>query len=200
MPASTARVLASADTGIAQLAQTPHPRLLRMHVAKRLQSLEKGEGLDFATAEALAFGSLMLEGKHVRLCGQDSGRGTFSNRHGIISDQTSAALSSVPLQSINDSPPIGMLADGVAQPGTIEIVNSPLSEYAVVGFEAGIAWTSPDILPMWEAQFGDFNNTAQVTIDTYLGSGETKVSERRPVARASGADIDDACSGAYKRR
>ncbi|SCZ87650.1 BZ3500_MvSof-1268-A1-R1_Chr2-2g05116 [Microbotryum saponariae] len=138
---------------------TIHPRLGRMHISKRLQSLEFGSGIDFATAEALAFGSLMEENYHVRLDGQDSGRGTFSQRHAIFADQNSSRTT-VPLQKLG--------------PGKFEVVNSPLSEYAVVGFEQGVAWVSPNILSLWEAQFGDFNNTAQVILDTFLGSGETK--------------------------
>ncbi|KWU42366.1 dehydrogenase E1 and transketolase domain-containing protein 1 [Rhodotorula sp. JG-1b] len=149
---------------------TVHPRLIKMHMAKRLQSLEKGEGLDFATAEALAFGSLLLEGYHVRLCGQDSGRGTFSQRHAILTDQKSERAV-VPLQTLRSSPPSGTKSDAV---GTFEVVNSSLSEYAVVGFEQGVAWVTPKLLPIWEAQFGDFNNGAQIMLDTFLGSGETK--------------------------
>ncbi|GJN90432.1 hypothetical protein Rhopal_003443-T1 [Rhodotorula paludigena] len=150
---------------------TIHPRLRKMHISKRLASLDKGDGLDFATAEALAFGSLLLDGYHVRLCGQDSGRGTFSQRHAILADQASERVA-VPLQSLTSTPPPS--AGSSVQPGIFEVVNSPLSEYAVVGFEQGVAWVSPKTLPIWEAQFGDFHNTAQVTIDTYLGSGETK--------------------------
>ncbi|GAA5879230.1 hypothetical protein JCM3774_003528 [Rhodotorula dairenensis] len=149
---------------------TVHPRLIKMHMAKRLQSLEKGEGLDFATAEALAFGSLLLEGYHVRLCGQDSGRGTFSQRHAILTDQKSERAV-VPLQTLRSSPPSGTRQSEV---GTFEVVNSSLSEYAVVGFEQGVAWVTPKLLPIWEAQFGDFNNGAQIMLDTFLGSGETK--------------------------
>jgi 2-oxoglutarate dehydrogenase complex dehydrogenase (E1) component-like enzyme len=78
-------------------------------------------------------------------------QGTFSNRHAIISDQEHVTRSTVPLQSLTDSPPHGLAKDGVS-PGTIEIVNSPLSEYAVVGYEQGVAYASPDILPLWEAQ------------------------------------------------
>ncbi|GAA5957152.1 hypothetical protein JCM21900_003112 [Sporobolomyces salmonicolor] len=145
-----------------------HPRLLKMHIAKRLQNIQKGQGIDFATAEAMAFGSLLLDGYHVRLCGQDSGRGTFSQRHAILADQESERTT-VPLQSLTRCAP----ATGT-KPGTFEIVNSPLSEYAVVGFEQGLAWVSPSLLPIWEAQFGDFHNTAQVALDTFFGSGETK--------------------------
>ncbi|GAA6044320.1 hypothetical protein JCM8097_004473 [Rhodosporidiobolus ruineniae] len=147
---------------------TIHPRLSKMHIAKRLQSLEKGEGIDFATAEALAFGSLVVEGSHVRISGQDVGRGTFSQRHAILADQSSEKVC-VPLQSLTSD-----YISSSTKPGTFEPVNSPLSEYAVVGFEQGVAYTSPNLLPIWEAQFGDFWNTAQVMADTYLGSGETK--------------------------
>ncbi|TNY20770.1 dehydrogenase E1 and transketolase domain-containing protein 1 [Rhodotorula diobovata] len=152
---------------------TVHPRLVKMHIAKRVQSLEKGEGLDFATAEALAFGSLLLEGSHIRLCGQDSGRGTFSQRHAILADQASERVA-VPLQTLTNRLPASAAAAKAGEVGTFEVVNSPLSEYAVVGFEQGVAWVSPKLLPIWEAQFGDFHNTAQVVLDTYLGSGETK--------------------------
>ncbi|KAK4700936.1 hypothetical protein P7C70_g5306, partial [Phenoliferia sp. Uapishka_3] len=160
---------------------TIHPRLKRMHIAKRLQSLETGEGIDFSTAEAMAFGSLMLEGYHVRLCGQDSGRvlftrlriftpshsepftqGTFSQRHAVISDQTSTRTT-VPLQNLQTHPPASSASK--VTPGTIEIVNSPLSEYAVVGFEQGVAWASASLLPIWEAQ---------VILDTFFGGCETK--------------------------
>ncbi|KPV74148.1 uncharacterized protein RHOBADRAFT_54008 [Rhodotorula graminis WP1] len=152
---------------------TLHPRLVKMHIAKRVQSLEKGEGLDFATAEALAFGSLLLEGDHIRLCGQDSGRGTFSQRHAILADQASERVA-VPLQSLGSRPLASSSTSSGRPVGSFEVVNSPLSEYAVVGFEQGVAWVSPRLLPIWEAQFGDFHNTAQVVLDTYLGSGETK--------------------------
>ncbi|BGP17894.1 putative 2-oxoglutarate dehydrogenase E1 component DHKTD1, mitochondrial [Rhodosporidiobolus nylandii] len=160
---------------------TIHPRLLKMHITKRLQSLDRGDGIDFATAEALAFGTLMLDGKHVRLCGQDSGRGTFSQRHAILADQTSEAAV-VPLQSLTTRPTSSSSAvsgpgtidssAAITKSGTFEIVGSPLSEYAVLSFEQGIAYASPHVLPLWEGQFGDFHNTAQVVVDTYLGSGE----------------------------
>ncbi|KAM0786308.1 hypothetical protein ACM66B_001786 [Microbotryomycetes sp. NB124-2] len=149
---------------------TPHPRLKKMHMSKRLKSIESGQGIDFATAEALALGSLVVEGHHVRLCGQDSGRGTFSQRHAVVSDQNSTRVT-VPLQTLTTTPPPSSTS---TKPGTFEVVNSPLSEYAVVGFEQGLAWVSPQILPIWEAQFGDFHNTAQVVLDTFLGSSETK--------------------------
>ncbi|OCH85266.1 dehydrogenase E1 and transketolase domain-containing protein 1, partial [Obba rivulosa] len=137
-----------------------HPRLKR-HVKHRLQALESGAGLDWATAEALAFGSLMLEGNDVRISGQDVGRGTFSQRHAMLVDQRTEGVI-VPLNANLDCE------------GRLELANSHLSELAVLGFEYGVSWEKPDILPIWEAQFGDFFNGAQVIIDTFISSGETK--------------------------
>lgn len=120
------------------------------------------------------------------IANESGDKGTFSQRHAILTDQNSDRLHA-PLQSLT-SRPIGK--EGKA--GTFEVVNSPLSEYAVVGFEQGVGWVSPNILPMWEAQvsldcsrctllklsgpdqFGDFHNTAQVILDTFLGGGESK--------------------------
>ncbi|KDQ52171.1 hypothetical protein JAAARDRAFT_210725 [Jaapia argillacea MUCL 33604] len=139
-----------------------HPRLQR-HVKSRLQSLEEGngKGLDWATAEAMAFGSLMLEGYDVRISGQDVGRGTFSHRHAMLVDQTNEKVA-VPLNA------------ELGSEGKLELANSSLSEMAVLGFEYGVSWERPNLLPIWEAQFGDFFNGAQVIIDTFITSGETK--------------------------
>ncbi|KAI0290142.1 dehydrogenase E1 and transketolase domain-containing protein 1 [Russula brevipes] len=137
-----------------------HPRLQR-HVKNRLQAIEKGAGLDWATAEAMAFGSLMLEGCDVRISGQDVGRGTFSQRHAMLVDQKTESIS-VPLNT------------ALAAQGKLELANSSLSELAVLGFEYGMSWERPDLLPIWEAQFGDFFNGAQVIIDTFISSAETK--------------------------
>ncbi|KAH9848789.1 dehydrogenase E1 and transketolase domain-containing protein 1 [Lenzites betulinus] len=137
-----------------------HPRLQR-HVKHRLQAVESGQGLDWATAEALAFGSLMLEGYDVRISGQDVGRGTFSQRHAMLVDQRTEGVV-VPLN-------LALECDG-----RLELANSSLSEMAVLGFEYGVSWEKPDILPIWEAQFGDFFNGAQVIIDTFVSSAETK--------------------------
>ncbi|KAH8085477.1 dehydrogenase E1 and transketolase domain-containing protein 1 [Cristinia sonorae] len=137
-----------------------HPRLSR-HVGNRLKSLEVGKALDWATAEALAFGSLMKDGYDVRISGQDVGRGTFSQRHAMLVDQKSETVT-VPLNAALESK------------GRIELANSSLSEYAVLGFEYGVSWERPDILPIWEAQFGDFFNGAQIIIDTFISSSETK--------------------------
>ncbi|KAI8974792.1 dehydrogenase E1 and transketolase domain-containing protein 1 [Trametes punicea] len=137
-----------------------HPRLQR-HVKHRLQAMETGQGLDWATAEALAFGSLMLEGYDVRISGQDVGRGTFSQRHAMLVDQRTEGVV-VPLNLALECS------------GRLELANSSLSEMGVLGFEYGVSWEKPDILPIWEAQFGDFFNGAQVIIDTFISSGETK--------------------------
>ncbi|KAI0353832.1 dehydrogenase E1 and transketolase domain-containing protein 1 [Trametes cingulata] len=137
-----------------------HPRLQR-HVKHRLQAMETGKGLDWATAEALAFGSLMLEGYDVRISGQDVGRGTFSQRHAMLVDQRTEGVV-VPLN-------LALECDG-----RLELANSSLSEMGVLGFEYGVSWEKPDILPIWEAQFGDFFNGAQVIIDTFISSAETK--------------------------
>ncbi|CAD6884806.1 unnamed protein product [Tilletia laevis] len=138
----------------------PHSRLSR-HVKQRKESLESGSGILWATAEALAFGSLMQGGFHVRLSGQDVGRGTFSQRHAMFVDRKDEKIW-VPLNAAE----LGK--------GKLELVNSSLSEQAVLAFELGMSWHNPDILPIWEAQFGDFNTGAQVIIDTFLSSGEAK--------------------------
>ncbi|CAG8480450.1 11913_t:CDS:10 [Racocetra fulgida] len=117
--------------------------------------------------EALALGSLMLEGHNVRLCGQDVGRGTFSQRHAMIVCQNTERIA-VPLNNL--APDQGMLEACFKS----NIVNSPLSELAVVGFEYGMSSESPHNLIIWEAQFGDFFNGAQVIIDTYISSGEVE--------------------------
>ncbi|KAF8066054.1 Transketolase, pyrimidine binding domain-containing protein [Lyophyllum atratum] len=137
-----------------------HPKLHR-HIKNRLKSIESGSGVDWATAEALAFGSLMLEGIDVRISGQDVGRGTFSQRHAMLVNQRTEGV-------------IVPLNDELKAPGKLELANSSLSEMAVLGFEYGTSWERPNILPIWEAQFGDFFNGAQIIIDTYVVSSETK--------------------------
>ncbi|KAJ6508615.1 Transketolase, pyrimidine binding domain-containing protein [Mycena sanguinolenta] len=137
-----------------------HPKLQR-HVKNRLASIDSGTGLDWATAEALAFGSLMQEGFDVRISGQDVGRGTFSQRHQQLVNQKTEGVV-VPLNEALDAT------------GKLELANSSLSEMAVLGFEYGASWERPNILPIWEAQFGDFFNGAQIIIDTYISSAETK--------------------------
>lgn len=137
-----------------------HPKLQR-HVKNRLQSIESGKGIDFATAEALTFGSSMLQGIDVRISGQDVGRGTFSHRHAMLVDQKTEDV-------------IVPLNDELRADGRLELANSSLSEMAVLGFEYGASWERPNVLSIWEAQFGDFFNGAQVIIDQFVSSSEMK--------------------------
>ncbi len=137
---------------------TIHRTLGRVLKAKS-EMFENGEGFDWATAEALAFGSLVTEGYGVRLSGQDSGRGTFSQRHACWIDQ----------QTEEKYIPLCQLPHG-----KFEVYDSPLSEYGVLGFEYGFAMADPKTLTMWEAQFGDFANGAQIMIDQFIASGEAK--------------------------
>lgn len=137
-----------------------HKTVGRLLDAKK-KMMNSGAGIDWATAEALAFGSLLLEGYPVRLSGQDVTRGTFSQRHsGFIDQETEERY--VPLNHIRD---------GQAQ---YEVIDSMLSEYAVLGFEYGYSLAEPNTLTLWEAQFGDFANGAQIMIDQFISSGERK--------------------------
>ncbi|AOL95181.1 2-oxoglutarate dehydrogenase E1 component [Porphyrobacter sp. LM 6] len=135
-----------------------HKTLDRVLAAKR-DMFSTGEGFDWATAEALAFGSLVMEGYGVRLSGQDSGRGTFSQRHAVWVDQKTERKY-VPLTTLPH--------------GKFEVYDSTLSEYGVLGFEYGFAMADPKSLVLWEAQFGDFANGAQIMIDQYIAAGEAK--------------------------
>jgi 2-oxoglutarate dehydrogenase E1 component len=137
-----------------------NPKILRQLEAKK-QMIDSGEGIDWATGEALAFGTLMLDGHRVRLSGEDVQRGTFSQRHAVLIDQTNQ----------NEYVPLNNIRPGQAK---IEIFNSLLSEAGVLGFEYGYAIADPGVLVLWEGQFGDFANGAQVIIDQFLASGETK--------------------------
>jgi 2-oxoglutarate dehydrogenase E1 component len=137
-----------------------NPKIARQLDAKRA-ALQSGEGIDWATAEALAFASLCAEGTHVRMSGQDSGRGTFSHRHAVLVDQETEARF-VPINHVR------------AGQAPFEIIDSPLSEAGVVGFEYGYSLADPATLVVWEAQFGDFANGAQVIIDQFLSAAEAK--------------------------
>ncbi|MBN9086666.1 MAG: 2-oxoglutarate dehydrogenase E1 component [Reyranella sp.] len=135
-------------------------KLMRLLQEKR-KSIDTGRDIDWSTGEALAFGALLVEGTPVRLSGQDSGRGTFSQRHSVLVDQANEK------QYI----PLNHVAEGQAH---FEVIDSPLNEAAVLGFEYGYSSAEPNALVMWEAQFGDFANGAQVIIDQFICSGESK--------------------------
>ena len=138
----------------------PHPKLARW-LAARTEMARGERPVDWAAAEALAWGTLALEGRRVRVSGQDARRGTFSHRHAVLHDPRDGRTY-VPLQH---------LARGQA---AVEIRNSPLSESGVLGFEYGYSLDQPNALVIWEAQFGDFLNVAQVYVDQFLASAETK--------------------------
>src|SRR6185312_3811756 len=130
------------------LTTVPEGFNLNRKIARQLdakkKAIESGDGIDWSTGEALAFGTLCAEGTFVRLSGQDSGRGTFSQRHAVLVDQQT------------------------------EVLDSPLSEAAVLGFEYGYSLADPHALVLWEAQFGDFANGGQLIIDQFISSGEAK--------------------------
>jgi 2-oxoglutarate dehydrogenase E1 component len=136
-------------------------KTIQRFLDNRRQAIETGEGVDWAMGEALAFGSLLDEGYPVRLSGQDSERGTFSQRHSVLIDQQTEARY-IPLNHIRDGQ------------GRFEVINSMLSEEAVLGFEYGYSLAEPKALTLWEAQFGDFANGAQVVFDQFVSSGERK--------------------------
>jgi 2-oxoglutarate dehydrogenase E1 component len=148
----------------AQLLRVPegftiHPKLARQ-LERRLEALDAG-GVDWGHAEALALGALVVEGIPVRLTGQDTERGTFSHRHLVLHDEQTGELY-IPIQALDDAQ------------ASFEVYNSPLSEYACVGFEYGYSTAAPEALVLWEAQFGDFANGAQIVIDQFISSGLAK--------------------------
>jgi len=137
---------------------TPHPKLWRQ-LGRRASEFGPNRAIDWGHAETLAYGSLLLEGIPVRLTGQDAQRGTFSHRHAMLHDAETGA-EFAPLDTLSDA--------------RFEVHNSPLTETAVIGFEYGYSVASDDDVVLWEAQFGDFVNVAQVMIDQFLSSGHTK--------------------------
>ena len=136
-------------------------RTLKRVLDNKKKMFDSGEGIDWATAEALAFGTLLREGINVRLSGQDCGRGTFSQRHAVLKDQATE----------EKFRPLDHMAD---DQGPFEVIDSMLSEAAVLGFEYGYSLAEPKALVLWEAQFGDFANGAQVVVDQFISSGEDK--------------------------
>jgi len=156
---------------------TIHPKLKPV-LARRKAMAEGKEPMDWSFAELLAFGTLMLEGFRVRLSGQDSGRGTFSSRHAILFDYITGR-GHVPLNAlVNEAatPPVALSTDATdpKAEASFAVYDSLLSEYGVVGFEYGYSVTDPGALVMWEAQFGDFMNGAQIVIDQFISSAEEK--------------------------
>ena len=143
---------------------TVHRNLKRI-LAGRQKAIADGKNIDWSTAEALAFGTLCMEGHHVRVSGQDVERGTFSQRHAVYHDQENEQTYT-PLQHLTKDQ------------GQFVISNSSLSEFGVLGFEYGYSLSSPNALVIWEAQFGDFANNAQCIIDQFIASGEVKWMQR----------------------
>ena len=137
-----------------------HKKIKKVY-EERQSSIHEGKAIDWSTAEALAFATLLKEGYGVRLSGQDTGRGTFSQRHAVLYDQTNEKRF-VPLRHF------------IKQQGYFEIIDSFLSEYGVLGFEYGYSQSDPKTLVVWEAQFGDFANGAQTIIDQFITTGERK--------------------------
>jgi len=141
-----------------------HPRLKKMHISNRLKSVESGQ-VDWATAEAIALGSLNLDGYNTRLVGEDSERGTFSHRHAVLVDQQDFGRRHTPLlDNVERGPGVGRH----------QVLNTNLCELGTMAYEYGYSLESPKTLPMWEAQFGDFVNPAQLVVDQYLMCSEAK--------------------------
>jgi 2-oxoglutarate dehydrogenase E1 component len=141
---------------------TPHPKLMKQ-LERRRETLDEG-GIDWGQAEALAFASLLVDGIPIRITGQDTERGTFAHRHAVLHDLNTGATYT-PMQHLDEA---------IA---SFEIHNSPLSEYACVGFEYGYSAAAPEALVLWEAQFGDFANGAQIVVDQFISAGLSKWGE-----------------------
>jgi 2-oxoglutarate dehydrogenase E1 component len=139
-------------------------RTLQRTLDAKARMFDSGENFDWATAEALAFGTLIREGHRVRLSGQDSQRGTFSHRHSVFIDQ----------ETEDRYAPLAHAGEGPDAHATYEVIDSALSEEAVLGFEYGYTMAEPNALVIWEAQFGDFANGAQMIFDQFISSGESK--------------------------
>lgn len=152
-----------------------HRQMEKIFKARR-EMAESGTGIDWGTAEAMAFGSLLLEGNHVRITGQDVQRGTFSHRHAVVKDQNTeeeyAPLNFIATR-MDPSAPMEDMKKPDTQAGLV-CRNSILSEFGVLGFELGYSLENPNALVIWEAQFGDFVNGAQIMIDQFISAGEDK--------------------------
>lgn len=163
VPGATIRGLVGSMTTI-PAGFNPHPKITRLLDTRR-KMIEGAGSIDWALGELLAFASLAQDGHHVRLSGQDCQRGTFSSRHGVIHD-------------VETGKPLNLLKNLSAKQGVrqadVELINSPLSEAGVMGFEFGFSVADPDALVLWEAQFGDFCNGAQIVIDQFLSASEAK--------------------------
>lgn len=150
-----------------KISKVPSPKKVKIHrkierlLDQKRKMIESGEGIDWATGEALAFGTLLAENHAVRLSGQDSGRGTFSQRHSVLVGQDDEKRY-LPLNHV------------AKKQANFEVIDSNLSEYAILGFEYGYSLAEPNALTLWEAQFGDFSNGAQIMIDQFIASGEIK--------------------------
>lgn len=157
-------ILKNVGKAITSLPETfkPHRAVKRIY-DQRAQMIETEEGVDWAVGEALAFATLLVEGNHVRLSGQDVERGTFSHRHSVLHDQETGERY-CPLDHVIMNQPEEMFT----------VSNSSLSEFGVLGFELGYSMENPNSLVLWEAQFGDFANGAQVIFDQFISSGESK--------------------------
>lgn len=162
-----------------------HPHLHKTHVGSRLKRLKDGTALDWGLAEALAVGSLLYQGYNVRFSGQDVGRATFAHRHAMLVDQETNEMF-IPFNEMKGTAGQGRKAFvsalfifsiiffPLSACGKLEMANSILSEEAVLGFEYGMSVENPNNLIIWEAQFGDFFNGAQILLDTYLSCAESK--------------------------
>ncbi|HVM56250.1 MAG TPA: 2-oxoglutarate dehydrogenase E1 component [Gaiellaceae bacterium] len=143
---------------------TPHPKLMKQ-LERRRDALDSGDsdggGIDWGQAEALAFASLVVDGIPIRITGQDTERGTFSHRHAVLHD-VHTGLTFTPMQHLDEAA------------ASFEIYNSPLSEYAALGFEYGYSAAAPEAIVLWEAQFGDFVNGAQIIVDQFISAGLAK--------------------------
>jgi 2-oxoglutarate dehydrogenase E1 component len=137
----------------------PHPKLMKQ-LERRRDAVDEG-GIDWGQAEALAFASLLVDGIPIRITGQDTQRGTFSHRHAVLHD-VNTGLTYTPMQHLDEAS------------ASFEIHNSPLSEYAALGFEYGYSAAAPEALVLWEAQFGDFVNGAQIIVDQFISAGLAK--------------------------